>query len=55
MGEPAGVRAAQPPEIIGPWFLWKLLIHGVRRAAAMARRLVRQIAERGGSRARRSC
>jgi diamine N-acetyltransferase len=35
----------QPPEIIGPWFLWKLLIDGRYQGHGYGTAVVRQIAE----------
>jgi diamine N-acetyltransferase len=35
----------QPPEIIGPWFLWKLLIDGRYQGRGYGREIVRQVAE----------
>jgi len=35
----------QPPEIIGPWFLWKLLIDERYQARGYGAAVVRQIAE----------
>jgi GNAT superfamily N-acetyltransferase len=35
----------QPPEIIGPWFLWKLLIDERYQGRGYGREVVRQIAE----------
>ena len=36
----------RPPEIIGPWFLWKLLIDGRYPGRGYGAEVVRQIAER---------
>jgi GNAT superfamily N-acetyltransferase len=45
--------APQPPEIIGPWFLWKLLIdqrhQGRGYGAAVVRQIVRLIQAEGGT------
>ena len=35
----------QPPEIIGPWFLWKLLIDERYQGRGYGREVVRQVAE----------
>src|SRR5262249_3100564 len=35
----------QPPEIIGPWFLWKLLIDERHQGRGYGREVVRQVAE----------
>jgi diamine N-acetyltransferase len=35
----------QPPEIIGPWFLWKLLIDHRHQGKGYGREVVRQIVE----------
>jgi len=35
----------QPPEIIGPWFLWKLLIDQRYQVRGYGREVVRQVAE----------
>jgi len=35
----------QPPEIIGPWFLWKLLIDERYQGCGYGREVVRQVAE----------
>jgi GNAT superfamily N-acetyltransferase len=35
----------QPPEIIGPWFLWKLLIDEQYQGRGYGRDVVRQVAE----------
>jgi diamine N-acetyltransferase len=35
----------QPPEIIGPWFLWKLLIDQRYQGRGYGREVVRQVAE----------
>jgi diamine N-acetyltransferase len=35
----------QPPEIIGPWFLWKLLIDGRYQGHGYGTAVVRQVAE----------
>lgn len=35
----------QPPEIIGPWFLWKLLIDRRHQGIGYGREVVRQIVE----------
>jgi GNAT superfamily N-acetyltransferase len=35
----------QPPEIIGPWFLWKLLIEERHQGRGYGREVVRQVAE----------
>jgi diamine N-acetyltransferase len=35
----------QPPEIIGPWFLWKLLIDQRYQGRGYGREIVRQVAE----------
>lgn len=34
-----------PPEIIGPWFLWKLLIDQGHQGRGYGREVVRQVAE----------
>jgi diamine N-acetyltransferase len=34
----------QPPEIIGPWFLWKLLIDKRHQGRAYGSEVVRQVA-----------
>jgi diamine N-acetyltransferase len=53
-GEPAGPAGfvmvsrnvpPQPPEIIGPWFLWKLLIDERHQGRGYGAAVVRQIAE----------
>jgi diamine N-acetyltransferase len=35
----------QPPEIIGPWFLWKLMIDEHHQGAGHGREVVRQVAD----------
>jgi diamine N-acetyltransferase len=35
----------QPPEIVGPWFLWKLLIDERHQGRGYGREVVRQVAE----------
>lgn len=37
--------APQPPDIFGPWFLWKLLIDERHQGHGYARDVVRQVAE----------
>ena len=50
-GEPVGFVmvswdvAPQPPEIIGPWFLWKLIIDESRQRLGYGAQVVRRIAE----------
>jgi diamine N-acetyltransferase len=39
----------QPPEIIGPWFLWKLLIDERHQGRGYGREVVRQVAELVGA------
>jgi diamine N-acetyltransferase len=39
----------QPPEIIGPWFLWKLLIDRRHQGRGYGRDVVRQIADLVGA------
>lgn len=34
-----------PPEIIGPWFLWKLIVDGEHQGRGIGREVVRQVAE----------
>ena len=34
----------QPPEIIGPWFLWKLLVDGRYQGRGYGAEVVRQVA-----------
>jgi GNAT superfamily N-acetyltransferase len=38
-------RRAQPPEINGPWFLWKLLIDHRHQGKGYGREVVRQIVD----------
>ena len=45
----------QPPEIIGPWFLWKLLIDERYQGRATARRSSGRSRSWCGPRARRNC
>ena len=63
-GEPAGPVGfvmvswncePQPPEIIGPWFLWKLLIDERYQGRATARRSSGRSRSWCGPRARRNC
>lgn len=50
-GEPVGFVMLswnvppQPPEIIGPWFLWKLLIDERHQGCGYGREVVRRVAE----------
>jgi GNAT superfamily N-acetyltransferase len=50
-GEPVGFVMVswnvepQPPEIIGPWFLWKLIIDESRQRLGYGSQVVRRIAE----------
>jgi diamine N-acetyltransferase len=37
--------APQPPEIIGPWFLWKLLIDRRHQGRGLGSEVVRQVAD----------
>ena len=45
----------QPPEIIGPWFLWKLLIDERHQGRGYGSEVVRQVAEIDGPRAQQNC
>ena len=40
-----GTCEPQPPEIIGPWFLWKLLIDERHQGRGYGSEVVRQVAE----------
>ena len=35
----------RPPEIIGPWFLWKLIVDAAHQRAGHGRRIVRMVAD----------
>ena len=60
-GEPVGFVMVswnvepQPPEIIGPWFLWKLLIDERYQGRATARRSSGRSRSWCGPKARRNC
>jgi diamine N-acetyltransferase len=49
----------QPPELIGPWFLWKLMIAPAAQGSGVGRAVVRQLAalveKQGGTELLTSC
>ena len=51
----AGRCGHQPPEIIGPWFLWKLLIDQRYQGRGYGSEAVRQIARLVQAEGRASC
>ena len=49
----------QPPELIGPWFLWKLMVAPAAQGAGVGRAVVRRVAaivgEQGATELLTSC